>query len=508
MLELLNRYSHGLAVVPLVDALRKRGCLQYITDSVVVQPVLMAQAFGINEGYLEVALRAFASLGWLNALADGTYECASTFREVDFVPNDAMAVYSLPFEQYAMAGDPALLGPWLERSSARWECEHEYLADYLDGTFVIPLLLALKQNGNVRLAERESDGRRIPFLDLMLGPKSKAEIELLFCSRGWAKSSPDGMLELTVAGDYIWERIHVTAAFASYRPMFLRAKELMFGDPRTVFTYGDEGHEQHLDRSLNVLGSGFQHEKYFVDLSSLIVSIFDSTALAEQPKYIADTGCGDGSLLRQIYEAVKHKTLRGRFLDLYPLVLIGIDANAKALEATERTLQQYEHFTISGDIGDPAGLVATLANAGIDVERVLHVRSFLDHDRTYRPPKDMSGVMSWERIPIDGVHIDADGKLIPSAKVAQSTVEHLRRWSGAINRHGLAMLEVHCLSPQDTAQFLDEAESLHFDAYHSMSRQLLLDAKTFLMCAAQAGLFCEAGAGGVIRNGCRLRALG
>ncbi|WP_313918947.1 beta-ketoacyl synthase N-terminal-like domain-containing protein, partial [Tahibacter sp.] len=491
MLELLNRYSHGLAVAPLVDALRRRGCLQAIADSIVVQPALLAEAFRINDGYLAVALRMFESLGWLNAIGDGSYEHTPAFRDVDIIPDDVMAMYGLPFEQYALADDPALLGPWLERSKRRWGSEHEYLADYLDGIFVIPLLLALRQNENVRVVDQDCEGRKVSVLHLLLGTRARAEIESLFCSRGWADLGKDGTLVLTSAGDYVWGRINITAAFASYRPMFLRVEELMFGDPKAVFAHGDDGHEQHLDRALNVLGSGFQHEKYFADLSALIVSVFDSTALAEQPKYIADTGCGDGSLLREIYETVKRKTLRGRFLDRYPLVLIGIDANTKALEATERTLQNYEHVTLTGDIGDPAGIVAALADAGIEIESTLHVRSFLDHDRTYRPPLDSDGVARWERIPVHGVHIDADGKLIPPAMVAQSTVEHLRRWSDAAGRHGLVMLEVHSLSAVTTARFLDEAENLHFDAYHSMSRQLLLDAKTFVMCAAQAGLFCE-----------------
>ena len=62
-----------------------------------------------------------------------------------------------------------------------------------------------------------------------------------------------------------------------------------------------------------------------------------------------------------------------------------------------------------------------------------------------------------------------------------------------LDRNGLMMLEAHSLDAERCARFVDEAESLHFDACHSMSRQFLLDARTFVLAAGEAGLFCAAG---------------
>ncbi len=63
----------------------------------------------------------------------------------------------------------------------------------------------------------------------------------------------------------------------------------------------------------------------------------------------------------------------------------------------------------------------------------------------------------------------------------QSLVEHLNRWSAVVGKHGLIVLEVHCLEPMTIGKFIDKCESLHFDAYHRFSQQLLVKADTFLM---------------------------
>jgi acyl carrier protein len=73
--------------------------------------------------------------------------------------------------------------------------------------------------------------------------------------------------------------------------------------------------------------------------------------------------------------------------------------------------------------------------------------------------------------------------------MVQSLAEHLERWASISTKHGLIILEVHCLEPDVISTFLDKSESLHFDAYHAFSRQHLVEADVFLAAAAEAGLF-------------------
>ena len=95
--------------------------------------------------------------------------------------------------------------------------------------------------------------------------------------------------------------------------MLIEIAEVIFGDCKSVFKRDLHDHELHVDRTLNVIGSGFQHKKYFSDMEEIILSLFNRKPYAEQPKYIADMGCGDGTLLKKIYEIIKHKSLRGKW---------------------------------------------------------------------------------------------------------------------------------------------------------------------------------------------------
>jgi hypothetical protein len=73
--------------------------------------------------------------------------------------------------------------------------------------------------------------------------------------------------------------------------------------------------EIHVNRVLNVVGSGAQHRTFFNDLIGLVESVFSSTSFESQPSFVADTGSGDGHLLIAIYEHVKERTPRGKVLE-------------------------------------------------------------------------------------------------------------------------------------------------------------------------------------------------
>jgi acyl transferase domain-containing protein/SAM-dependent methyltransferase len=490
MLELLNRYSHGLVSIPILHTLRETGCLASLEETVAFSSEQLARELSANRGYLDVALRMMVCLEWIRPTQNGSYDVTPELANFRLIPERIMDLYNFPFDRYVQGDGGDLLEPWLARSERRWDSDHRYLPDYLDGLFM-PLLLALKTQGRLELVDRE----RAATLRLDVAPAVRGGVERLLVARGWASRS-GGELQLSRAGRFVIDRILITAALASYRPMLARAPELLFGDAAGVFALDPAGHETHLDRTLNVIGSGFQHEKYFAALSEVVVRLFDHERYSSQPRYIADMGCGDGSLLRRLYETVRDGTRRGRALDRHPLVPIAVDFNEKALAAASRTLGEIDHIALKGDIGDPVGLLRSLRARGIeDLDQVLHVRSFLDHDRPYREPEDRRAAASRPRFGGSGIYIDADGGLIPPGEMIQSTVEHLQRWAQAVSVHGLIALEVHCLPAQVTARFLDESESFHFDAYQSLSHQYLLEAETFLLCAAEAGLFCREGRG-------------
>ncbi|CAE7510534.1 TIL [Symbiodinium natans] len=252
----------------------------------------------------------------------------------------------------------------------------------------------------------------------------------------------------------------------------------------------------HVDRALNVIGSGLQHKVFFRDFLELIRPLFTRSDFDAQPRYIADTGCGDGSLLGQIYEFVKTQTPRGRVLQDFPLTMIGIDLSASARSAAADTLRArgVPHLLVEGDIGDPGGLCQELQQWTIDPRQVLHVRSFLDHDRPYHPPdRPVPAGSPRDRFVAHHFHqaayLDRAGDLIKPVDLYQSLVEHFERWADASGQHGLCILEAMLLDVPNTVKYFDENVSFHFDIEAAFSRQYLVPPVAYCMALAEAGLF-------------------
>ena len=95
--------------------------------------------------------------------------------------------------------------------------------------------------------------------------------------------------------------------------MFLKQDEILFGNPNKIWKRDIDGNETHVDRTMNVWGSGGAHSTYFNKIDEIICNIFNQP-LSKQPIGISDMGCGDGTLLKHLYNIVKNKTLRGKNL--------------------------------------------------------------------------------------------------------------------------------------------------------------------------------------------------
>ena len=486
MLELSNRYLHGYVAIPIILKCLEKGFFELLNEKKDLSIAEISQKLDANEGHLTVALRLFESLHWLEK-KENSYELIMLPNEHEFIrsiPKQLLDWYDIP--------RISLLKELQYRTKLRWGLQYlnksalpstSMLTDFSHGTVIVPLLLALKNECFL-----DSSALDQPF-SLTCLPKDISQLILtFFVTKGWAEHQKNGFF-LTDGGKSLFERVLNLGTVASYASMLSKMQELLFGDPKEVFKRDIHDHELHVDRSLNVLASGFQHERYFMDVEEMIISIFNRKTYASQPHYVIDMGCGDGSFLKRIYEIICAQTERGKVIQQYPIVMIGVDYNQKALQATQVTLQNIPHYTLQGDIADPKRLIDDLKSLGIkDPENSLHVRSFLDHDRPFiLPSQNKENFRS--RIFYQGVYVDKEGKTIPAAIAIQSLVEHLQNWSSIITKHGLIVLEVHCLTPQTVFPYLDQNESLHFDAYHAFSMQHLVEADVFLLSAAEAGLF-------------------
>jgi len=485
MLDVINRYLHGFVTVPIILTCKKKGLFEIIEHHGELTLEQMVEFLGANGGHLQVALRMMRSLNWLERNEIGQYSLTDEAELHKKIPEEILDLYHLPVEPY-LKGDQqsGLLKDWLDRSSQRWNVEDPMMADFLDGILVIPILLALHKHN--LFVEHEHK----PLFSQLSEPV-REELYELFTSKGWADQK-EGRFCLTDVGRFIVERALITGTTASYTPMLSRMNDVLFGDCQTVFRRDASGQESHVDRTLNVVASGFQHEKYFADVEDIILSIFNRLPIEEQPKYVVDMGCGDGTLLKRVYETIRSKSARGKVLHQYPLCLIGVDYNEASITATARTLADIPHLVLKGDIAAPEQMITSLKSHGIhDPENILHIRSFLDHDRPFIPPQNLDKVQVRFDLPYEGVYVAPSGEPIPPHIMVQSLVEHLERWSKVVTKQGLIILEVHCLEPNVVNRFLDKSENLHFDAFQAFSMQHLVEADVFLMAAAEVGLFAK-----------------
>jgi SAM-dependent methyltransferase len=273
----------------------------------------------------------------------------------------------------------------------------------------------------------------------------------------------------------------------SYIPAFRKVSELIFGDPTIFWNLPKGAKEIHVDREMNVWGSGGAHSAYFKVVDEIIIDLFNQP-IDQQPKGIVDMGCGNGAFLIHLYEVIERQTLRGTMLEEYPLFLVGADYNTAALKVTRANIIQADIWAklIFGDIGRPDLLAKDLdENYGIQLKELLNVRTFLDHNRIWSTPEvetpnrtsDSTGAFAFR------------GKRISNTEVEDNLKEHFQKWSPFVEKFGLLVIELHTISPKVTARNIGKTAATAYDATHGFSDQYIVEIEVFHKIAEEAGLF-------------------
>lgn len=473
MLQVLNHLCHGYVWVPVANALEAGGVFRTLAAGP-RSIVELAAELSANPGPLRAALEMFLVQG--SVTLDGDRYALGPEAMTDL--HDVAGIEELyemsPVELVRTLEGGQRLVPWIEKALAGWG-QDAALSLLLDGPIVLPTLIGLGQADLVD-ALVEGDEAELPPV---------AAIRRFLLARKWAGASDDGGFVLNGAGKFMIGRAMNGGVAASYWPLLRHMPELLFGDADAVMAE-DSGHEGHVDRSLNVRSSGFQHEKYFADMEKVIVALFsEGWHGTARPGYVADMGCGDGTLLKGLHEALKKQ-------DAGDICLLGLDLNEAALTETAKTLAGTTHLLMRADIADPKSFAhAFTEKTGDQPGCVLHVRSFLDHDRTYISAKDCQAVSARERLPFAAAGVQAGGELVSPAELYQNLVEHLSQWAEILEGHGLLCLEVHTMSRWAKKAYFELSEGFYFDAIQALSRQYLCEPAAFVAAMAEAGLFPE-----------------
>ncbi len=487
-MELINHYCHGYVAIPVILNLEQKNVFAYLEQRNRTLEEL-CDYFDANSGGLNVALNLLLSMGWLRLESDTTYALTEQASFRHKIPQQLLNLYHFSTAEFMTHAH------WQDALNLIYELHLEsspnttLLCDMVKGVVLAPLLLSLDRLGVFKdkgLAESSQN---------LLG-KNFIIIRDLFIKEKWLDAKSP-LLNYMPLGAYLFKRISLIAVTVSYQPMFAKLDKILFGDVREVFGLSvEEGHEQHVDRQLNVMGSGAQHGMFFEQFKLQVVKLFQNTNFASQPAYIADMGCGDGSLLKALYTTIITETPRGGVIDTYPLIMIGADFNQASLKETIKTMTEHQipHLIMKADIADPQQFIKDIERHAINPEHILHVRSFLDHDRPYIEP-DLNDAHVRNQVALrkrfchEGVFVDQEGRKIVPEVMIQSLVEHLGRWAKINMGHGLILSEVHYLPPNVVHSFISESENLSFDACQGFSKQYLVTMKDFLISAAENHLF-------------------
>ncbi|RTY87257.1 class I SAM-dependent methyltransferase [Flavobacterium sp. GT3R68] len=498
------RHLDGLVTAPVAFSLQKKGVLEYIVDKKEATLSELGTKFKANEGYLNVGLRVLCSQGFLN------YNINNKNGEIRFSVTEKSEIAFSMFHlyedvvdllQFSMQFHPRLFedAPFEKLNVIFEKYKNNYgiqfsedaltnsiqyqILKHIEGALVGPTLVRLGMNGMFHKYFMEISFRPEEFHK---SPENFKKILDFFGHLGWF-TEKNGNYQFTETGLFFAKRATAYGVTVSYLPTFSKMDELLFGNPNVLRTVSEGEDEIHVDREMNVWGSGGAHDTYFKIVDEILIKLFN-LPIEEQPKGILDMGCGNGAFLQHVFEVIDRQTLRGKMLDDHPLFLVGADYNQTALKVTRANLIKADIWAkvIWGDIGRPDLLANDLIeNYNIDLKDLLNVRTFLDHNRIWEMPNHLTN----DRVSESTGAFAHRGQRINNNWVEDNLLEHFKKWSPYVSKYGLLMIELHTIAPHLTASNLGKTAATAYDATHGFSDQFIVEIEVLHKICAEAGLF-------------------
>ncbi|WP_194913629.1 class I SAM-dependent methyltransferase [Catenulispora rubra] len=439
-------WQDGVMISATVRALDTIGLLDLTPDGPHELP---------DTGYLRAAWSCLDGAGWLDVLPAPAWTAAGRgaleHRERYIAGGRFLARFTrtepdswdTPWDAETLAAFGAELDAHI-----RWRATRglpEMTVTHLDATLAVPALLSLRGTG--RLQSPEGDFARL--------------LTLL----GWL----DDTGAWTEHGRASLEWVDHCGLIGSYLPMLAKLEELFRGELLVVPGDG----EWHVQRGINVEASAYAHKRYFADADPIFQEIFSREP---RPAFIADMGCGDASWLAHLHELFGD-TIR----------YVGVDISPIALDHARALLQAagvQDPLLLIGDVSNPDSLRDQLAEHGLAIDDGLHIRSFLDQDRTYLGGPPRADVPGWS----SGPYFAPDGRPLGAEELESDLVAHFQRWERHTGKHGMVILESHRVASHVVRRHLGTTHSVAFDTFHGLSHQYVIEHSAFLRCLRLAGL--------------------
>ena len=499
----LFRHLDGIAVAPVAYAFKSQGVLDFLLKKEQCYLSDLTETFSGNEGYLNIGLRMLASQGWLLYELDATsntiqlstnersavaFEKATLYQDVVDFMKVSSEFHPRHFEREQFTALNRILnkyknGDYSPVSEDTLNKEVEYqIEKHIEGVLVGPITVMLGMDGMFHKYFMEASFSADEFHE---DPVSFSKILDFFTHLEWFTKNNEHY-RFTNKGLFFARRSTAYGVTVSYIPTFRRVDELMFGNAMLFKSYSTSVSEIHVDREMNVWGSGGAHSAYFKKIDDIIISLFNKP-IEEQPKGILDMGCGNGAFLIHLFEVIEQRTHRGTLLEEYPLFLVGVDYNRAALKVTRANLVKADIWAkvIWGDIGNPEQLEKDIQESyDIKLNDLLNVRTFLDHNRPWSTPSIVDDDATSSST---GAFSDA-GTRLHNALVEQNLREHFENWKRFVGKFGLLLIELHTIDPGIAAVNIGRTAATAYDATHGFSDQYILELEVFNRILADVGL--------------------
>jgi len=497
------KHLDGIVTAPSAYALFEKGVTGYLLEKEEVCLSELTEKFHANEGYLNVALRVLCSQGWLvqeidnqnNHICYSINENSKTAFNHFHLYEDVVHLLKISerYHNRKFEVEPFLV---LEQIFNKFKnnygvnlCEdkiskpiEQQILKHIEGIIVGPTSVYLGMSGMFHRYFMQASFKPEEF---HTDSDSFGRLLDSFVHFGWFHNE-NGTYRFTEKGLYFARRASSYGVTVSYIPTLRKLDELIFGNPKAAKDAGDGKREGHVDRQMNVWGSGGAHAAYFKIVDEIIVELFNKP-IEEQPKGILDMGCGNGAFLQHLFDVIEQHTQRGKILDEHPLILIGADYNEAAMKISKANLIQADIWAkvVWGDIGRPDMLAKDLKDSyNIDLIDLLNVRTFLDHNRIWKEP----ATINKDRVSQSTGAYAFEGIRINNNRVEDSLLEHFRNWEPYVKKFGLLVIELHTVDPKLVAQNLGRTAVTAYDATHGYSDQYIVEVGVFNKIMAEAGL--------------------
>ncbi len=491
--------ADGMAISTTVNALKTSGILDFIYSATL--PVKVDDMIAIfkikNRGYFHLTFRLLEDQGIIERFGDiykGYTKVLYTkkgnawhhhLNDYNSLPKFLKLTTNLLGDKSSMQIEIGEFAEYLNDFNKKPKIEQTNKIHVISSFFAV-FLKKLKGLGFFNNPHGETftfDINQLKLSDIAI-----AEIGFNFMVEfGWIKIVNTNKYILTEKSALVQQFLPQIDFTLSYLTTAFNVPKLLFNQLGKTTGLGEL--ENHIDRLLDVNFSGGVYLKHCrKQTHEIIQKIFNKLPVNEQPKYIVDTGSGNGIMLIDIYNYIKNSTVRGRSIDEYPIMMVGVEFTQVAKEITEKNLQDANipHLTVFGDITYPDQIIDELNKHDIKSDDILHISKSVIHNRTYIEPemdKDYYNIIPT----VKNVFVSKKGELITANNLEANLFDHFVRWKKWTQKHGILVIEAHSINPNTISKTLGNNVFTAFDAEHGYSNQYLIEHEAFLEMAIKAG---------------------